>query len=54
MYGDGAYGCNTLLGLFIPHSFEQVKQLFPGVAEIRRLFIEKGAVFSFNEAGIPG
>jgi len=51
LYGDGAYDCNTLLSLSVPPTFEQVKELFPGAAEIRRLFVEKGTVFSFNEAG---
>ena len=51
LYGDGAYDCNTLLSLPVPPSCEQVKELFPGVSEIRRLFVEKGTVFSFNEAG---
>ena len=51
LYEDGAYDCNTLLSLPVPPSFEQVKELFPGASEIKRLFVEKGTVSSFNEAG---
>jgi hypothetical protein len=51
LYGDGSYDCNTLLNFTVPLSFEQVKESFSGAGEIRRLFVEKDMVFSFDEAG---